>query len=126
MNVNREPEENDEVIVRLTYDDQDEVKTESDVHLLHGRARCSLVTATIQSGISDLYGGSGALRVHQGFGSSNGNYGANHSTIHLDGEKSANDNSSLHQVSFFSVAEELLMKRNLQMGRGIYGGATLS
>ena len=56
-----------------------------------------MITATIQSGISDLYGGS-ALRVHQGFGlaSSNGNYGVNHSTIHLDGEKSANDNSSFH------------------------------
>lgn len=117
----REPEENDEVIVRLTYDDQDDLKTESDAHPLLGGARRSLVTATIQSGISELCGGS-ALRTLQGCSSSH--YGANHSTIHLDGEKSAND--SLHQASFFSVAEELLMKRNLQMGRGIYGGATLS
>jgi len=36
----------------------------------------------------------------------------NHSTMHLDGEKSLNDNS-LHFVSFFSVSEEMLMKKNL-------------
>lgn len=35
--------------------------------------------------------------------------------MHLDGDKSVNDNSSLHFVSFFSVAEELLMKKHLLM-----------
>lgn len=45
--------------------------------------------------------------------SANGYANGIHSTMHLDGERSVNDNSSLHFVSFFSVAEELLMKKNL-------------
>jgi len=36
--------------------------------------------------------------------------GANHTTMHLDAEKSVNDNSLQH-VSFFSVSEQMLMKK---------------
>jgi hypothetical protein len=98
----------------MTYDDQDDAKTESDGHLLRR-------DPTMQSAISELDGNNHLRRY--GMTGSSGHY-VNHSTIHLDGEKSLNDNSSLQHVSFFSVAEELLMKKNLMMGNGLYGGTS--
>jgi hypothetical protein len=100
----------------MTYEDNDDIKTDSDAHHHHHlhrhHGRASAIGATIQSAISELCGVSG--HRPQGFGlTASGGHYVNHSTIHLDGEKSMNDNSSLHFVSFFSVAEDLLMKKNL-------------
>lgn len=95
----------------MTYEDNDDLKNSSDDHFRRA-GRKSAIGATIQSAISELCGVSG--HRPQGFGlTASGGHYVNHSTIHLDGEKSLNDNSSLHFVSFFSVAEDLLMKRNL-------------
>ena len=94
----------DEVIVQMTYD------AESD---RGAPRRGSYIGAHIPSTISELCGNGARNRPKIQYGNTHSG-GNNHSTIHLDGEKSANENS-LHYVSFFSVAEEMLMKKHLLM-----------
>ncbi|CDW82930.1 guanylate-binding n-terminal domain containing protein [Stylonychia lemnae] len=102
----------DEVVVQMTYDDNDDLKTQGQIRMNPSRA--SAIGATIQSAISELCGVGSIQKHHQGYCMTVSAQGHNnHSTIQLDGDKSVNDNSSLHFVSFFSVAEELLMKKNL-------------
>lgn len=62
------------------------------------------------SGIPRIQGYNNGMEVNGRGSSVQGN---NHSTIQLDG---VHDNNSLHFVSFFSVSEELLMKRNILDG----------
>ena len=93
----------DEVVVQMTYEDE---KTEDEIN----PRRSSHLGAHIPSTISELCNGVKINRA-QYIGGTQGS-GMNHSTMHLDGEKSLNDNS-LHFVSFFSVSEEMLMKKNL-------------
>lgn len=86
----------------MTYEDD---KTEDEDE---APRRSSLIGAHIPSTISELTNNNKRQGKYHGAHASV----VNHSTIQLDGEKSANDNS-LHFVSFFSVADEVLMKTHL-------------
>jgi hypothetical protein len=92
----------DEVLVQMTYDEEeDNEEVESEIEENRRNVAICVEKTESVSGIQvngDMYYGS--------------------QTIHLDGDKTMNENS-MQMVSFFSVADDLLLKGNFLTGQEV-------